>query len=410
MARLEAFGDADYNPFQSDELNFGSEADPYPLIHQLRAAGSVHHGDYRSRFGLPAALPPGKEAFTVVGSDAITEVLTDQERFSNRAYASNLGTSFGQGSISTMDNPEHGRFRRIFQRIFLPQHVKTWGDSIVAPVVQDLMDRFIPRGAADLVQEFTILYPFEIIYHQLNLPHEDIANFQKMAIAQTDFFSPGKAVEAGEKLGRYFEGLIAERRSNPDNDLVSLLANTEVDGEYLPPIVLISFLRQLMNAAGDTTYRGTSILFTALLNNPDQLEAIRADRTLIAAAIEEALRFDGPVLVQSREALVDTELYGITIPAGSWLDVVAGAANRDPAIWDEPDRFNIMRKRDAHWAFSRGPHICLGQHLARVEMTRALEAVLDNLPNLRLDPDKPAPQVRGTMMRAPEHLFVRFGD
>jgi cytochrome P450 len=410
MARIEAFDDTGYDPFQSDGINFGAEADPYPLIHQLRAEGAVHRGDYRSRFGLPIALPPGKQAFTIVGTDAITQVLTDQSRFSNKAYASNLGTSFGLGSVSTMDNPEHARFRRIFQRIFLPQHIKSWGDSIVTPVVQELMNRFIPRGAADLVQDFTILYPFEVIYRQLDLPGDDIATFQKMAIAQTDFFSPGKAVEAGAKLGRYFEALVAERRSGPGDDLVSLLASTEVDGEVLPPIVLISFLRQLMNAAGDTTYRGTSILFTALLNNPDQLEAIRKDRTLIAPAIEEALRFDGPVLVQTREALVDTELGGVAIPAGSWLEVVAGAANRDPAIWDAPDTYNILRKRDSHWAFSRGPHICLGQHLARIEMTRALEAVLDNLPGLRLDPHKPPPQVRGTMMRAPEHLFVRFGN
>lgn len=410
MARLETFDDITYDPFHSDSANFGTEADPYPLIHALRAKGPVHHGGYRSHFGLADGLPPGTQAFTVVGTDAITEVLTDQTRFSNKAYVANLGTSFGRGSISTMDNPEHGRFRRIFQRIFLPQHVKLWGESIVAPVVRELMDRFTERGNADLVQDFTIRYPFEIIYRQLNLPPEDVLAFQKMAIAQTDFFSPGKAVEAGEKLGRYFEALIAERRAAPGDDLVSLLASTEVDGEYLPPVVLLSFLRQLMNAAGDTTYRGTSILFAALLENPDQFEAVRDRRELISAAIEEALRFDGPVLAQTRLALADTELCGFAIPEGAILDVVAGAANRDPAIWEDPDRFNIFRKRDPHWAFSRGPHICLGQHLARVEMTRAVEAVLDLLPNLRLDADMPPPDVRGIMMRAPEHLFVRFGD
>lgn len=407
--QIQEFEDKAYDPFQSDEINFGYERDPYPLIHKLRKEGAVHKGDFRSRFDLPSGTPPGRDAYTVVGTDEINEVLTDQERFSNAAYKLNLGTSFGLGSISTMDNPEHGRFRRIFQRIFLPQNVKSWGESIVDPVVHDLMAVFISKGRADLVQDFTIRFPFEVIYRQLDLPAEHVRTFQRLAIGQTDFITPGKASEAGEKLGRYFEQLVAERRQSPGDDLVSLLASTEVDGEYLPPLVLVSFLRQLMNAAGDTTYRGTSILLTQLLNHAVQLDAIRSDRKLISAAIEEALRYDGPVLMQTREAICDTMLGGVAVPKGAILEVVAGAANRDPAIWEEPDRFDIFRKRDPHWSFSRGPHICVGQHLARVEMTRALEATLDLLPNLRLDPDRPPPEVKGIMMRVPEHIHVRFG-
>src|SRR5690606_19981184 len=143
--------------------------------------------------------------------------------------------------------------------------------------------------------------------------------------------------------------------------IISLLALTESDGEYLPEIVLISFLRQLMNAAGDTTYRGTSVLLTALLENPSQLEAIRQDRGLIPQAIEEALRWDGPVVVQLRMASNDTQLGGVEIPAGSLLDIVAGAANRDPGIYNDPDKFDIFRERKPHFSFARGPHICVGQ-------------------------------------------------
>ena len=172
--------------------------------------------------------------------------------------------------------------------------------------------------------------------------------------------------------------------------------------------MLISFLRQLMNAAGDTTYRGTSILLAQLLRNPRQLEAVRVDRRLVPDAIEEGLRFDGPVVSQTRQSLVDTRLGGVDIPAGAILDVVAGAANRDPQKWDHPDQFDIFRPRKAHWSFSRGPHICVGQHLARVEMTRALEAVLDRLPGVQLDPGKPVPDALGVMMRVPRHLHVRF--
>ncbi|MBO9376234.1 cytochrome P450 [Sphingomonas histidinilytica] len=408
--RIQEFDDPNYDPFNSDEINFGDHADPYPLIARWRAEAPVIEGGYRPLMGLPAALYPDRKMFTVVGSSEVNEVLTDTDRFSNAGYKFNLGVTFGQGSISTMDNPEHGRWRRIFQKIFLPQYVKKWGETIVDPVVHGLMDKFLPLGHADLIEQFTLRYPFEVIYHQLALPEEDVHTFQRLALGQTDYVNHEKAIEAGRKLGDYFTALVEERRRDPGDDLVSLLALTEVDGEYLPHEVLISFLRQLMNAAGDTTYRGTSILLTALLEHPDQMEAIRADRGLIPQAIEEALRWDGPVAVQMRMAAVDTELAGVAIPAGSLLDVVAGAANRDPEIYADPDRFDIFRDRKPHFAFSRGPHICVGQHLARVEMTRALHAVLDHLPGLRFDPDKAPPQIRGSMMRVPRHLYVRFGD
>jgi len=408
MVAIRDFDDATYDPFASDEINFGDIRDPYPLIAEWRAAAPVLEGDYRPKMGLVSASYPDRKMFTVVGTAEILKALTDTEHFSNAGYKFNLGATFGDGSISTMDNPEHGRWRRIFQKIFLPQYVKSWGDTIVDPVVRQLMDRFLGRGEVDLVEEFTLLYPFEVIYRQLALPESDVRTFQRLAIGQTDYMHWDKATEAGRKLGEYFIALIEDRRRNPGDDLVSLLANTEVDGEYLPELVLVSFLRQLMNAAGDTTYRGTSVLLTALLENPDQLDAIRRDRGLIPQAIEEALRWDGPVAVQLRMAATDVELGGVPIPAGSLLDVVAGAANRDPEVFANPDAFDIFRERRPHFSFSRGPHICVGQHLARVEMTRALHAVLDHLPNLRFDPDKPRPEIRGSMMRVPKHLHVRF--
>lgn len=405
--RIQDFDDPNYNPFLSHEDNFGTELDPYPLIHSLRERGAVLPGSFRHLIGLPCYygdLP----SFTIVGTREVEEVLVEADRFSNSGYETNLGHTFGMGSISVMDNPVHGRWRRIFQKIFLPQHIKTWGDTIVDPVVHGLMSRFLSVGKADLVADFTHKYPFEVIYQQLALPRTDVNTFQRLAIGQTDFEHMDQAIEAGVKLGAYFRTLIDERRANPGDDLISLLATTEVDGDYLPELVLVSFLRQLMNAAGDTTYRGTSILLTALLRNPDQLAAIRDDRSLIPAAIEEALRWDGPVLSQLRVAKEDTELGGVRIPAGAFLDVLAGAANRDPVLFPDPDTFNIFRARRPHYSFARGPHICVGQHLARVEMTRALHAVMDNLVDLRLDPDMPAPEIRGYMMRVPEHIHVKF--
>lgn len=407
VPKIQEFDDPSYDPYQSDEVNFGDSLDPYPRIHELRAEGAVLPGSYREHLNFPCFYGTMPK-FAIYGTKEAEEVLTDPVRFSNAGYRATIGPTFGLGSISTMDNPEHGRWRRIFQKIFLPQHVRTWGESIVDPVVNGLMGKFLARGEADLIEEFTLRYPFEVIFRQLDLPERDIRTFQRLALGQTDYFNMDKAKEAGAKLGQYLLAMVEARRKNPGDDLISMLATTEVDGDHLPELVLLSFLRQLMNAGGDTTYRGTSVLLLELLRNPEQLEALRQDRSLIPAAIEEALRFDGPVLVQLRTATVDTEIGGVAIPAGSFVDVVAGAANRDPEIYDNPDAFDIFRQRKAHFTFARGPHICVGQHLARVEMTRALHAILDNLVDLRLDPDKPAPQLRGFMMRVPEHIHVRF--
>lgn len=411
IAPIEDFEDTTFDPFIADAAMFGDMIDPYARLAQLRQQAPVIQGDYRVLLGLPPDLTTGHLShYTVLGYDEVGQVLNDPAKFL-QAYAFNLGITFGR-SISTMDAPEHPRYRRIFQKAFLPNIVSKWGETLVDPVIERLLGRFEGRGRADLVQEFTLHYPFHIIYRQLGLPEHDIKTFHRLAIAQTVvIFDVAHGTEASRKLGVYFKAMLDERRSRAGgDDLVSLLATVEVEGERLPEEIVISFLRQLINAGGDTTYRATSVLLTALLRNPDQLDAIRQDRSLIPQAIEEALRWDGPVLMQSRLAAQDVTVGGVNIPAGAAIDVVAGSADRDERKFPEPDRFDIFRQRGTtrHFAFSAGPHICIGQHLARVEMTRALNAVLDRLPNIRLDPDMPPPVIRGCMMRAPEHLHVRF--
>ena len=176
----------------------------------------------------------------------------------------------------------------------------------------------------------------------------------------------------------------------------------------LPDEVLVSFMRQLINAAGDTTYRATSSLLAGLLTHPDQLDAVRKDRSHIPAAIEEALRWEPPVTVCPRLTTQAVTLGGVEIPAGAEVDTMTGAYNRDPARYEHPDQFDIGRKAQRHMAFAYGQHVCIGQHLARVEMTRALNALFDYLPNLRLDPDYPPPKAMGVNMRMPPAIHVRF--
>jgi cytochrome P450 len=408
--RIVDFDDRDFNPFFADEMAFGDVEDLYGRLAEMRRQGSVHAADYRSLFSpYPDVTLSRFKHYIVLGYDDVATVLGDPATYTNEAFRYNLGESFGR-SISTMDAPEHARYRRIFQKAFLPQVVAQWGETLVDPVVAKLMDAFVGRGSADLVQEFTLYYPFHIIYRQLGLPQEDIQTFHKLAIAQSiisiDF---AHGAEAGRKLGDYFKDMVAERRRNPGDDLVSLLAQAEVDGEKLPEEILISFLRQLVNAGGDTTYRATSNLLVGLLTNPDQLEALRQDRSLVPQAIDEGLRWEGPVNLTWRMCTKDVKLGGVEIPAGSVIDLAQGVANRDPSRFEDPDRFNVFReRRHRHFAFAAGPHICIGQHLARVEITRALNAILDRMPGIRLDPDQPPPKIRGFMMRVPKHLHVRF--
>jgi cytochrome P450 len=410
IPRIRDFDDPAYDPFLSDEAMFGDMDSPYEKLAALRTQGSVHEGDFRQFLGLHQDLTTRHlRHYTVVGYDEVTQILNDPETFSNETYKLNLGICFGK-SISTMDGAEHQRYRKIFQKAFLPNIVSKWGDSLVDPVIDELLGKFIQRGTADLVKEFTLYYPFHIIYRQLNLPPQDIATFHKLAIAQIVVsYDMEHGTEASIKLGEYFRHLIEQSRKSQGDDLISVLAHAEVEGEILPEEVLISFLRQLVNAGGDTTYRTTSVLLAGLLSNPEQLDAVRKDRTLVAQAIEEALRWDGPVLMQSRFATRDVMLGGVMIPAGSAVDACAGAANRDPKYFPNPDKFDIFRaKGTRHYGFAAGPHICIGQHLARVEMTRALNGILDKLPNVRLDPDMPPPRIQGGMMRAPKHIYVRF--
>ncbi|MES2258360.1 MAG: cytochrome P450 [Pseudomonadota bacterium] len=410
IPRLQDFDDPAYNPLIEDALMFGDDVDPYPRIAQLRRQAAVHRADYRSLMGGPTDITcADRRHVSVFGYDEVAQVLGDPVTFSNQAYAPNLGVAFGR-SVSVMDAPEHPRYRRIFQKAFLPHTVANWGETLVDPVVDSLMASFQGRGRADLVGQFTLHYPFNVIYRQLQLPADDVKVFHKLALAQTVVvFDLAHGMEASAKLGTYFRALVAARRAHPGDDLVSMLATAEVEGECLPEEIVISFLRQLVNAGGDTTYRATSVLLTALLQNPHQLDAVRRDRSLIAKAVEEALRWDGPVVMQARMATRDVTLGGIDIAAGTHIDVVAGGANRDETRFPDADRFDVFRTPTArHFAFAYGPHVCIGQHLARVEMTRALNAVLDRLPNVRLDPDLPAPVIKGIMMRVPPSLHVVF--
>jgi cytochrome P450 len=411
MLKLEDLSDASFDPFEIEKMSTGNCPDPYPLIHQMMAEGPVLPGSYRQRFtDVPDVQMGHLPQVTVLGYDAVMEVLTQPEVFTNRgAFENNLGIWFGK-SVTAMDAPEHTLYRKIFQKAFLPNVVAKWGETVVEPVIQRLLAPFIDLGEAELIGEFTHKFPFQVIYAQVELDPAQGHVFHKLAIAQLlSAIGAPQGTEATHKLGTFFSELVRQKRANPGTDLISQLAIVEADGEKLPDDVLISFLRQLMNAGGDTTFRGTSALLTALLTHPDQLEAVREDRSLVPQAIDEALRWEGPTTSTWRYASRDATIAGVSVKQGTIINIVLASANRDPRKYEDQDRFDIFRSRAVrHLAFASGPHVCIGQHLAKVEMTRALNALLDRLPNLRLHPDKAAPQLVGHILRSPPELWVKF--
>lgn len=215
-----------------------------------------------------------------------------------------------------------------------------------------------------------------------------------------------RALAASAKLHAYFSDLLAARRAEPRDDMVTVLAQAEVDGARLSDEEIIGFLRNLLPAGAETTSRSSATLLFALLTHPDQFDAVRADRSLIPQAIEEGIRWETPLLNFVRQAVADVDLEGTSIPAGSVVMVSLGAANHDETRRPEPERFDIFRERKPHIGFGHGPHQCLGMHLARLETTVMLELVLDELPGLRLDLDAPAPYIEGQIFRSPPRLDV----
>jgi cytochrome P450 len=403
------FDDLTFDPFHEDDVNFGDIVDVYERLREIaRRGGPVQQGQIRLMAGLPGDQLRGEtRTFVVFDPTIIRDILGDASTYSHDVFKAGIGQTFGN-SLTQMNAPEHTRYRRIFQKAFLPHVVAEWSREFIEPVMTSLISRFQGRDRAHLIREFMLPYPFEVIYRQLALPEGDAAIFHRLATGQT-FYQTNlvKAAEASRKLGTYFQALVDERRKNPGQDLVSSLAHVEVDGEYLPDDVVVSFFRQLINAAGDTTYRSTGSMLVGLLRDrPDQYKMLVEDRSLVVKAIEETLRWEGPVNLQMRTVMRDVELAGIKVPAGSIVETMNAFVGRDPQRFVNPDCFDITRPNVKHLAFSFGPHVCLGQHLARLEMSNALNALLDNFPDLRLDPDYPPPQIHGYSMRRPKEIHV----
>lgn len=401
-----------FSPFMADEEVFGAIADPWPIMAERRRTMPVSPGHYGAAFGAPAdPAADGRPQYTAWTYDTVREVLDDPVLFSSSiVHKVAVERAFGRILI-VMDPPEHGRARRFLQQAFSPGAVRQWNDRVIRPVIDRLIDAFADRGSAELVSEFTRRFPFDIVCRLLDLPPADVPLFEKLAVTQTFAITPyaSEAMEAGGNLAEYFRCLVDQRRRAPGDDLISQLIATEIDGEVLDEEVLIAFLRHILNAGADTSFRTTGCLLVALLSDPGLLARVRSDANLVPIAIEETLRWEGPVASNFRTLTRDHVLGGVPLEAGAVIYVAQGSANRDEAYFSDPDRFDLNRPRNVrHFGFGAGPHICVGMHLARLQIREAVLRLLARLPDLRLDPAFALPVIRGFHFRAPPDLRVVF--
>jgi cytochrome P450 len=360
---------------------------------------------------LPIDLPQrfaSAPVFNVLGYEEVLAVLRDHEAFSSSIIAEAMGPLLGR-TIVAMDEPEHGACRALVAPAFRPKLLAAWEDVLVRRVVDEIIDTFAPLGHTDLVRGLTFAVPVRVIARILGLPDQDAPRFQRWSIEVVSIaMNVERGLAAYRNLRDYFALQVEQRRTEPRDDLISELVEAEIDGRCLTDEELFAFLRLLLPAGIETTYRSLGNLLLGLLTHPDQLDDLRRHPELRRAAIEEGLRWEPPFMLVPRVCVRDTALAGVDIPAGSYVNVFVGSANHDERRFADPERFDIRRDAAPHVTFGAGPHACLGMHLARLESRVVLDAMLERLDDLRLDPEQPMPQIVGTTFRSPSTLPVRF--
>lgn len=379
-----------------------------PQLHRLRDEAPVHKGRVRELLGLPQhdrhLRAAGRQHYTALTYEACEAGFRDPQTFSNsvQGHASELD-QYSMG-ILEMDPPVHRAFRRTIQPKFLmPEAMGWWRRRTIDGIVQRLIARMAQGTRADLNLDFCARIPVYTITTAIGLGGDEALRFRHAYLHSTSQ-SRDTTMEDRIRNGRIVEetllGLIASRRAVPQDDLISFLLDTMLmlPGEEARPLTdreIMAHAKLVMIAGGGTSWRQMGITIFALMTHPDQFAEVKHDRTLIAEAIEEGLRWNPTAPYFYRMVMQDTHFYGHDIPEGSVLELCLGPANRDPSRWDNPDVFDLHREKLTNMAFGLGTHRCLGMNVARVEIETGINALLDAFPNLRLDPDQPAPFMTG---------------
>ena len=368
--------------------------DPYPIYRELRSKDPVH----RMRL---------VKAWALTRYEDVETVLRDHKGFGNgdRILVKTIPLS-----LLDMDPPEHTRVRALVAKAFTPKAVRQLRGR-VEEITDKLLDEVAGKRRFDVIGSLGYPLPITVIAEMLGVRSEDMGVFEMwsntLALA-VDPMLGGKQVQAikraAEDVYAYFEEIIAERRREPRDDLVTALTTAEEAGERLTHQEMLSVMLLILVAGNETTRNliGNGVL--ALLRNPEQLRRLREDRALLDTAVDELLRYDSPVQLDGRAAREDVEIGGKRIRAGDVVISILGAANRDPEAFDDPEALDVGRSGNSHLSFGRGVHYCLGGPLAIMEARAALAGLLDRYSSMRLAME---PEYReGVALRGVERLWI----
>ena len=372
-----------YNP-----LSASVARDPYPVYAKLRERDPVHH----SRL---------MDALLFTRYRDVDAILRDHRHFSSdprkrRASGRQRASlpSPEDMSMLFLDPPDHTRLRALVNKAFTRKAVNAL-EARVRGLMEGLLDAVADPAGFDWMEAVANPLPVIVIAEMLGVPPEDRARFRVWSDRRARILEPTLtarereiAGEAAEALDAYFLPIIEARRAAPRDDIVSALAHAEEAGDTLTEREMLMMLRLLLVAGNETTTNLLGNGLLALLRHPDQLAALREDRGLIPAAVEELLRFDSPVQTDFRTAVEDCDVNGFPVPRGRNVITLIGAANHDPAVFDRPDRLDVRRREVSHISFGRGIHHCLGAQLARMEGRIAFEALLERFSSIRLLTDR----------------------
>ncbi|MFJ2606832.1 cytochrome P450 [Streptomyces sp. NPDC087425] len=383
---------------------------PHPALTDLRDAGPVHR----------VARPDGLDVWLITRYDEARAALTDarfsmdghrvQQALGAHAYGYLDPANDAPHTLLSSDPPDHTRLRRFVNRAFTARRIAALRPRVHA-IVDRLLDDLAPLHGADLMESFAAQVPIEVICELLGVPVEDCDHFKRWTSA---LFLPhtgtadDPATDAMRSLGAYLTDLVAHKRAARDaqepaqdgqdgqhaqdtqeahDDLVTALiaVRDDGDGDRLSEHELVSMIVQLLIAGHETTVNGIGNAVFTLLRHPDQLAALRSDPSLIRTAVDELLRYEGPLETAIlRVAVEDVPVGDAVIPAGAFVKVVLASADRDPAHFTDPDALRVDREENRHLQFGHGTHNCLGAHLARTEMEIALGSLLGRFPDLAL--------------------------
>lgn len=365
-----------FNPFSRKFTQ-----NPYPFYAELRHKSPVH----RSLLSNTWVLTRHKD---------VMDVLQDYERFSNNPHlrnkesASLLPPGPDDYSVLLLDPPKHTQLRQVVGKGFSSLHLKELEPKIKR-TLESLIEDVGDAKSFDLVHQIARPLAMATICDLLGVPDEDRAFLEKCSRYRAQLLELTVSVSererakwAGKEMGRYFLSQVEQRRVHPCEDLISLLANA---GSEMTADEAVDMLAVLLVAGNETTANLIGNGMLALIQNPEQMEVLQADRKKIPSAVEEMLRYDGPVQVDFRVVKEDCQIGGVSIMKGSGLLLLLGAANHDSEVFEEGDAFNIERKSSKHLAFGKGIHHCVGAPLARLEARLALDAILSHWPKLQLN-------------------------